>query len=311
MSMQAFVPGWQHLAFTAGGGGGGGVGWAPSSAEVAPVAAGGLPGLLLGVPQPTSAPAAAAALPAPLAAVAAPADSTDDLASMLDGLRISRDHQQLSAKLLTACRAGQDLVQVLVPGQGGAQQQQEAKSKLLQLLRGEPIVDNYGRNLLHLVATHSFGVPHAQRLQQLQLLLSVDEQLGHRLSRAVNNNGSTPLMLAAGSGLKGRGDAEVFSRLLTAADAVVLAKPTKSGWRLLHCLAHAAEIATAPAVAELLEGLMHETVRRVRELAQEVRAGGGARATAAADLLEELCLRSQELQGPRYAGRVFMQQLQV
>jgi hypothetical protein len=74
---------------------------------------------------------------------------------MLDGLRISRDHQQLSAKLLTACREGQDLVQVLVPGPGSAQQQQQAQAKLLQLLEGEPVLDKYGRNLLHLVATHS------------------------------------------------------------------------------------------------------------------------------------------------------------
>jgi hypothetical protein len=77
---------------------------------------------------------------------------------------------------------------------------------------------------------------------------------------------------------------------------------------LLHCLAHAAEIATAPAVAQLMQGLMHETVRRVREVAQGVRAAGNH---VAADMFEQLCLRSQEPQGPRYAGRVFMQQLQV
>lgn len=72
-------------------------------------------------------------------------------------------------------------------------------------------------------------VPHGQRLQQLELLLEVDGQLGHSLSRAVNNNGSTPLIVAASSGIKGRDDAEVFSSLLTAAEPDVLAKATKSG----------------------------------------------------------------------------------
>jgi hypothetical protein len=72
------------------------------------------------------------------------------------------------------------------------------------------------------------GVPHVQRPRQLELLLSVDQQLGHRLTRAVNNNGATPLVTAC-SRIKDSGDAQVFSRLLAASDAAVLATPTKSG----------------------------------------------------------------------------------
>lgn len=80
------------------------------------------------------------------------------------------------------------------------------------------------------------------------------------------------------------------------------------GWTLLHCLAHAAEDAEAPAVAQLLQDLMRETVLRVRQVAREVEAAGYP---MAASLFEKLCLRSEEPQGTRFAGRDFMQQLLV
>lgn len=75
---------------------------------------------------------------------------------------------------------------------------------------------------------------------------------------------------------------------------------------LLHCLAHAAEKAQAPALAQLLQVLMQETKERVWQVARELDAAG---CPDAVGVLEELCLRSEEPQGPYFAGRRFMQQL--
>jgi hypothetical protein len=71
-------------------------------------------------------------------------------------------------------------------------------------------------------------VPLEQRLRQLGLLLEIDEQLGGKLSRAGNSNGSTPLIVAA-CGIKGPAESQVFTTLLNAAGADVLATSTASG----------------------------------------------------------------------------------
>lgn len=82
--------------------------------------------------------------------------------------------------------------------------------------------------LLLLLPLVSSNVPLQQRLQQLDLLLQVNQQLSGKLSRASNNNGSTPLMVAA-SGIRTADHATVFRRLLQSADFAVLATPTNSG----------------------------------------------------------------------------------
>lgn len=86
----------------------------------------------------------------------------------------------------------------------------------------------------------------------------------------------------------------------------MFALPLLPGWTLLHCLAHAAGRPEAAAVAPLLQGVMQETEERVRQVAWEFEAAGYPE--AASDF-EELCLRSEEPQGPCFAGRRFMQQL--
>jgi hypothetical protein len=73
------------------------------------------------------------------------------------------------------------------------------------------------------------------RQQQLALLLELvrsHRQLAPKLTAARNNNGSTPLIVAA-SGIRNPQDVEVFRLLLNAADACVLATSTKSGRHLI------------------------------------------------------------------------------
>jgi hypothetical protein len=69
-------------------------------------------------------------------------------------------------------------------------------------------------------------------MHQLELLLTTDTGVADMLLCGLNNNGSTPLMLAA-YGIRGGEDAEVFRRLLRAAVAScngsALATPTQSG----------------------------------------------------------------------------------
>jgi len=72
------------------------------------------------------------------------------------------------------------------------------------------------------------GASTQARLQQLDVLLGSNAQLAAHLMQAMNNNGSTPLMVAAANILD-EGHAAVFRRLLQAADAVVLATKSKSG----------------------------------------------------------------------------------
>lgn len=88
--------------------------------------------------------------------------------------------------------------------------------------------------LLPLLSSH---VPLPRRLQQLELLLQVDKQLGGKLSSTGNNNGSPPLMVAA-SGIQTPDHAEVFTRLLQSAGAAELALPTNSGQVTVSCRQH-------------------------------------------------------------------------
>jgi hypothetical protein len=113
-----------------------------------------LPALSMSEPAAPSlaAPAAAAAAGASTAAAAA-----DELASRLNRLEVNLQYKRCASKLLSACRSGQDLLQMMAQEGGAAQQQQRQQQweALVQLLRGCSVVDGYERNLLHLVATHS------------------------------------------------------------------------------------------------------------------------------------------------------------
>jgi hypothetical protein len=112
-----------------------------------------LPALSMSEPAaPSLAAPAAAAAGASTAAAAA-----DELASRLNRLEVSMRYTRCASKLMSACRSGQDLLQVMAQEGGAAQQQQRQQQweALVQLLRGCSVVDGYERNLLHLVATHS------------------------------------------------------------------------------------------------------------------------------------------------------------
>ena len=70
-----------------------------------------------------------------------------------------------------------------------------------------------------------------RRMQQLELLLTTNTGVADKLLCGLNNNGSTPLMVAA-YGIRDWQDADVFGRLLCAAVALCnvagLATPTQS-----------------------------------------------------------------------------------
>jgi hypothetical protein len=102
-----------------------------------------------------SASTAAAAAAAGASTATAAAAAADQLASKLSRLEVSMQHKHCAAKLVSTCRSGQDLLQVMAQQGGPAQQQQQQQEALVQLLRECQVVDKHDRNLLHLVATHS------------------------------------------------------------------------------------------------------------------------------------------------------------
>lgn len=66
------------------------------------------------------------------------------------------------------------------------------------------------------------------RLYQVRQLTGHNPNLAHKLMSAVNNNGATPLIVAA-SNIESEDDARVFHALLDAADPPTLMTTTKTG----------------------------------------------------------------------------------
>lgn len=99
------------------------------------------------------------------------------------------------------------------------------------------------------VQCHVRQVAADKRLQQLDLLLS-DPQVARKLMSARNNNGSTPLLVAARH-IFNEGDAQVFLRILHAADATNLSSVSKMG----RCTAHGLVQSLIKHIVELSLGL--------------------------------------------------------
>eukprot|EP00775_Hariotina_reticulata_P000641 gene641-935_t len=135
----------------------------------------------------------------------------------------------------------------------GLMQQPQAVQALQQFLLENDVRGRHGRNVLHLAATCSNPeqAPHQQLLLDLLLgsrifnspaggtydcsgvpshthtappVLSNPAALLNKLQRQGNNNGATPLIVAATGGV-----VEVFQRLLQVADLDVLERTTNSG----------------------------------------------------------------------------------
>ncbi|WIA18581.1 hypothetical protein OEZ85_010022 [Tetradesmus obliquus] len=107
-------------------------------------------------------------------------------------------------------------------------------AKLRQLLLRQDVRDTKARNVLHLTAAGR----RPAGLQKLQLDFLLQPDLLVKLQGQVNNNGSTPLLLAATWGQPG-----VYGRLLAAATADVLYTFTQSGevgWAAWQTIAAAA-----------------------------------------------------------------------
>uniref|UniRef100_A0A383WKJ2 Uncharacterized protein n=1 Tax=Tetradesmus obliquus TaxID=3088 RepID=A0A383WKJ2_TETOB len=127
-------------------------------------------------------------------------------------------------------------------------------AKLRQLLLRQDVRDTKARNVLHLTAAGR----RPAGLQQLQLDFLLQPDLLVKLQGQVNNNGSTPLLLAATWGQPG-----VYGRLLAAATADVLYTFTQSGWSPLHRLAQSAAAATNAADRGRFLRCIRDTVDRL------------------------------------------------
>ena len=87
----------------------------------------------------------------------------DVLSLQLNNMQSAQRQKRLADGLIQACRTGGDLLQcfgaaaVIEPQFQSQQHHHQQQHQLVQLLAdpGGPVVDQYERNLLHLVATHS------------------------------------------------------------------------------------------------------------------------------------------------------------